>query len=58
MLSYRRLTISYNCPRVTTYKLVLAILVSPPALKVIAAVISVVVNAFSGILLTYRSSLL
>ena len=41
----------------TTYKLVLAILVFPPEPKVIA-IVGVVVNAFSGILLTYRSSLL
>ena len=33
-------------------------LVSPPNPKVIAANISVVVAAFSGMLLTYRSSLL
>ena len=33
-----------------------AILVSPPDLKVVAAVISVMVNVFSGMLLTCRSS--
>ena len=32
-----------------------AILVSPPNLKVVAANVSVIVAAFSGILLTYRS---
>ena len=58
LLSYKKLTISYNWPRVTTYKLVLAMLVFPPNLKVIAAVNSVVVSAFSGILLTCYSSLL
>ena len=58
LLSYKRLTISYNYPLITIYKLVLAILISPLVLKVVAAVNSVVVNAFSGILLTYYSSLL
>ena len=58
LLSYRQLTISYSCPYVISYKLVLAILVSPPNLKVIATANSVVVNTFSSILLTYRSSLL
>ena len=57
LLSYKRLTISYSYPRVTAYKLVLAILVSPPNLKVIATINSVVVSAFSGILLTYCSFL-
>ena len=42
----------------TTYKLVLAILVSPPNPKVVTTVNSVVVGAFGGILLTYYSSLL
>ena len=42
----------------TTYELVLAILVSPPNPKVVIANISVVVSAFSSILLTYCSSLL
>ena len=58
LLSYKWLTISYNYPRVTTYKLVSAILVSPPDSKVVTAVNSVIVGAFSSILLTYRSSLL
>ena len=58
LLSYKQSTISYNYPRVTTYKLVLAMLVSPPNLKVIAAVNSVVVSAFSGMLLTCYSFLL
>ena len=53
VLSYRWSTISYSCPRVIIYKLVSAILVSPPNLKVIAAVNSVVVNAFSGILFDF-----
>jgi len=47
LLSNNRLTISYNCPRVTIYKLVSAILVSPNP-KVVAAV--VVTGAFSSIL--------
>ena len=58
VLSYKQLTISYSCPYVIIYESVLAILVSPPNLKVIAPDISVVVAAFSGILLTYCSSLL
>ena len=41
----------------TIYELVSAILVSPPNPKVIAAVNGVVVATFSGMLLTYRSSL-
>jgi len=44
-------TISYSCPTVIGYyKSVSAILVSPPDLKVVAAVNSVVVAAFSSIL--------
>ena len=58
LISYKQSTISYNYPLITTYKLVLAILVSPLVLKVVVADISVVVGAFSSILLTYRSSLL
>jgi hypothetical protein len=58
LLSYRRLPISYSCPRITTYKSVLAMLVSPPNPKVVAANISVIVAAFSSILLTYCSPLL
>ena len=58
VLSYKQLTISYSYPRIIIYKLVSAILVSPPNPKVIALNISVVVAAFSGMLLTYRSSLL
>ena len=58
VLSYKWLTISYNYSRVIICKLVLAILVSPPNLKVVTTNISVVVAAFSGILLTYCSSLL
>ena len=58
LLSYKYLTISYNCPRVTIYKLASAILVSPLNPKVIITVISVIVSAFSSILLTYYSSLL
>ena len=58
LLSYKRLTISYSWPYVTAYKLVSAILVSPLVPKVVAADVSVIVNAFSSILSTYRSSLL
>ena len=58
VLSYKWLTISYSYPYIIIYKLVLAILVSPPNPKVIATNISVVVAAFSSILLTYYSSLL
>ena len=53
VLSYKRSTISYNCFRVTTYKLVSAILVSPPSPKVIIAVIGVIVSTFSGILFNF-----
>ena len=53
LLSYKRLIISYNYPRVTTYKSVSAILVSVPNLKVITAVNSVVVSAFSSILFDF-----
>jgi hypothetical protein len=53
LLSVNRLTISYNCPLVTSYKLVSFILVSPPILEVIAAVNSVVTTAFSGILFNF-----
>ena len=37
----------------TTYKLVLAILVSPPNLKVITANIGVIVSTFSSILFNF-----
>ena len=57
VLSYKRLTISYSCPRVIIYKLASAMLVSPLVLNEVAAVISVVVAAFGGMLLTYYSSL-
>ena len=57
VLSYKQLTISYSYPRVIIYKSVLAILVSPPNLKVVAADISIIVAAFGGILLTYYSPL-
>ena len=57
ILSYRWSTISYNYPLIIIYKLVLAILVSPPNLKVVTTINGVIVNAFGSILLTYRSSL-
>ena len=53
LLSYRRLTISYSCPYVTTYESISAMLVSPPNPKVIAAVNSVIVAAFGGILFDF-----
>ena len=53
VLSYRGLTISYSCPYIIIYELVSAILVSPPDLKVVTAVNSVVVAAFSSILFNF-----
>ena len=53
LLSYKRLTISYSCPLITAYKLVLVILISPLVLKVVAANVGVVVGAFSGILFDF-----
>ena len=53
LLSYKRLTISYNWPRVTTCELVSAILVSPPKPKVVTAVNSVVTSALGGILFDF-----
>ena len=58
VLSYKRLTISYSYPYIIIYESVLAILVSPPNPKVVALNVGVIVAAFSGILLTYCSSLL
>ena len=51
LLSYKRLTISYNWPYITIYKSVSAILVSP--YKVITAVNNVVTNALGGILFNF-----
>jgi hypothetical protein len=53
LLSINRLTISYNYPLVTSYKLVSSILVSLPILKVVAAVNSVVTSAFGSILFDF-----
>ena len=53
LLSINRLTISYNYPLVTSYKLVSSILVSPPNLKVVTAVNSVITTTFSGILFDF-----
>jgi len=53
LLSINRLTISYNYPLVTSYKLVSSILVSPPNLKVVTAVNSVITSAFSSILFDF-----
>jgi hypothetical protein len=53
LLSINRLTISYNYPLVTSYKLVSSILVSPPILEVVAAVNSVITTAFGGILFDF-----
>ena len=51
-LSIVLLSISYNYPLITSYKLLL-ILVSPPIPKVVAAVNSVVTAAFGGILFNF-----
>jgi hypothetical protein len=53
LLSINRLTISYNCPLVTSYKLVSSILVSPPIPKVVATISSIVTAAFGGILFDF-----
>jgi len=53
LLSINQSTIFYNWPLITTYKSLLLILVSPPILKVIAAVNSVVTAAFSSILFNF-----
>jgi len=54
LFSVNWLTISYSCPTVIGYyKLVSTILVSPPNLKVVAAVDGVIVAAFSGILFNF-----
>jgi hypothetical protein len=53
LLSYKWLTISYNCPYITTCKSILAILVSPPKSKVVAAINSVATCAFSSILFNF-----
>ena len=53
LLSYKWLTISYSYPLIMTYKSVLAMLVSPPNPKVVAAVNSVVVSTFGGILFNF-----
>jgi hypothetical protein len=52
LLSINQLTISYNCPLITGYKLSV-ILVSSPNPKVIAAVDGVVTAAFGGILFNF-----
>ena len=53
VLSYKWLTISYSCPRIIIYKSISAMLVSSLALDIVAAVISVVVAAFGGILFNF-----
>jgi len=53
LLSINRLTISYNWPLVTTYKLLSLILVSLPILKVVTTVNSVVTTALGGILFNF-----
>ena len=52
LLSYSQLTISYNYLTVTNCKLVSYILVSPN-LKVVAAVNSVIIDAFSSTLFNF-----
>jgi len=53
LLSINQLTISYNYPLITSYKLVSSILVSPPILEVVAPVNSVITTAFSSILFNF-----
>jgi len=54
LFSISWLTISYSCPTVIgCYKLVSAILVLLPNLKVVAAVNGVMVAAFGGILFNF-----
>jgi len=53
LLSINQLTISYNYPLITSYKLVSSILVSPLILEVIATVNSVITTAFSSILFNF-----
>jgi len=53
LLSINRLTISYNYPLITNYKLVFAILVSLPNPKVIAAVNGVITTTFSSMLFNF-----
>jgi len=54
LFSINWLTISYNCPTIIgCCELVSAILVLPPNLNVVAAINSVVVAAFSGILFDF-----
>ena len=50
LLSYKRLTIFYSYPLITTYKLVSAMLISPLVLDVVAANVSIIVGAFSSML--------
>jgi len=52
LLSINRSTISYNCPLVTSSKLVSAILVLLPKV-IIASIVSVLTAAFSGILFNF-----
>src|ERR1700722_17108471 len=55
LLSIIWLTISYNCPTVTIYDLVSAMLVSPLGLnpKVVATIDGVITGAFGGILFNF-----
>jgi len=50
LLPYSWLTISYNCPTITSYKSVSPMLVSPLVPKVVAAVGVNVTSALGGIL--------
>jgi hypothetical protein len=52
LLSINRLTISYNCPLITSSKLVSTILVLLPKVTV-ASVVGVLTVAFSGILFNF-----
>jgi len=53
LLSVNQLTISYNYPLVTSYKLVSSILVLLPNPKVITAVNSLTTSAFGSILFNF-----
>src|SRR6266550_2569002 len=52
VLSINRLTITYNYPIVTSYKLVSAILVSLPK-AITTSIVSALTSAFSGILFNF-----
>jgi len=57
LLSCDLLTIFYNYLIVTSYELVSLILVSPLVPKVITAINSIVISAFSGILFNFINTI-